>query len=211
MKVILKQDIKGVGKKDQVINAADGYARNYLFPKNLAVPADQGNMNNLKAKNESVAYRKGEDKKEAEEIAKRLKDITVKIRVKAGENGRLFGAVTSKEISEALKKDYNIDVDKKKVLLQESIKAAGVTIVDLKLNEGVMAKVIQFFKESRAELKKVVWPTKDDVISSINVNPISYGEQSYLEGNHDLSFSAAVVQKVNDEPAITSWNLLNNN
>jgi large subunit ribosomal protein L9 len=141
MKVILKQDIKGVGKKDQVINAADGYARNYLFPKNLAVPADQGNMNNLKAKNESVAYRKGEDKKEAEEIAKRLKDITVKIKVKAGENGRLFGAVTSKEISEALKKDYKIDVDKKKVLLQESIKAAGVTIVDLKLNEGVMAKV----------------------------------------------------------------------
>ncbi len=141
MKVILKQDIKGVGKKDQIINAADGYARNFLFPKNLAVPADQGNMNNLKAKNESKAFRKGEDLKEAKEIAERLKSITVKIPVKAGENGRLFGAVTSKEISETLKKDFNIDVDKKKILLSESIKVAGVTKVDLKLNEGVMASV----------------------------------------------------------------------
>lgn len=141
MKVILKQDIKGVGKKDQIIEAADGYARNFLFPRKLAVPADTGNMNNLKAKNESAAYRKGEDLKESKEIAERLKKITIKIPVKAGENGRLFGAVTSKEIAEALKKDYNIDVDKKKILLSESIKNAGVTIVEMKLNEGVMAKV----------------------------------------------------------------------
>ncbi len=141
MKVILKEDIKGVGKKDQVINAADGYARNFLFPKNLAVPADQGNMNNLKAKNESKAFKKGEDLKEAKEIAERLKKITVKIPVKVGDNGRLFGAVTAKEISETLKKDFGIEVDKKKILLSESIKVAGVTVVDLKLNEGVMAKV----------------------------------------------------------------------
>ena len=141
MKVILKLDIKGEGKKDQIINAADGYARNFLFPKNLAVPADEGNMNNLKAKNESKAYRKGEDLKEAKEIAERLKKITVKIAVKAGENGKLFGAVTAKEISETLKKDFGIEVDKKKVLLSESIKVAGVTTVELKLNEGVMAKV----------------------------------------------------------------------
>jgi len=141
MKVILKQDIKGVGKKDQIIEAADGYARNFLFPRKLAVPADTGNMNNLKAKNESEAYRKGEDLKESKEVAERLKKITVKIPVKAGENGRLFGAVTAKEISEALKKDYGIDVDKKKILLSESIKNAGVTIVEMKLNEGVMAKV----------------------------------------------------------------------
>lgn len=141
MKVILKQDIKGVGKKDQVINAADGYARNFLFPKNLAVPADTGNMNNLKAKNESAQYRKGEDLKEAKEIAERMKTITVKISVKAGENGRLFGAVTAKEIAEALKKDFGIAVDKKKILLQESIKVAGTTKVDIKLNEGVVASV----------------------------------------------------------------------
>ena len=93
MKVILKQDIKGVGKKDQVINAADGYARNFLFPKNLAIPADAGNMNNLKAKNESVQYRKGEDLKESKKIAEKMKTITVKISVKAGENGRLFAAI----------------------------------------------------------------------------------------------------------------------
>lgn len=142
MKVILKQDIKGVGKKDQIINAADGYARNYLFPKNLAVPADSGNMNNLKAKNESNAFRKGEELKEAKAIAEKLNKITLKIKVKAGENGKLFGAVTAKEISEALKKDFNIDVDKKKILLNESIKTAGTTRVDVKLNEGVMANVL---------------------------------------------------------------------
>jgi large subunit ribosomal protein L9 len=142
MKVILKQDIKGVGKKDQVVNAADGYARNFLFPKNLAVPADSGNMNNLKAKNESIQYRKGEDLKEAKEIAEKMKKITLKISVKAGDNGKLFGAVTAKEIAESLKNDYKIDVDKKKILLSESIKVAGTTRVEIKLNEGVMASVL---------------------------------------------------------------------
>ena len=141
MKVILKQDIKGVGKKVQVINAADGYARNFLFPKGLAVPADSGNMNNLKSKNESEAYRKEEDLKEAKKIAEKMKSITLKIEVKAGENGKLFGGVTAKEISEALKKDYGIDVDKKIVLLSETIKIAGTKKVDIKLNEGVMAQV----------------------------------------------------------------------
>ena len=142
MKVILKQDIKGVGKKDQVINAADGYARNYLFPKNLAVPADTGNMNNLKAKNESNAFRKGEDLKEAKDLAEKIKKITLKINIKAGENGRLFGSVTSKEIAEALKKDYNIDVDKKKIQLKEAIKTSGTTRVEIKLFEGVTASLL---------------------------------------------------------------------
>ena len=123
------------------MNVSDGYARNYLFPKNLAVPADTGNMNNLKAKNESIAFRKEEDLKEAKEIAEKLKKITLKFRVKAGDNGKLFGGVTAKEISEALKKEYNISVDKKKILLNETIKNVGVTKVDLKLNEGVMATV----------------------------------------------------------------------
>ena len=142
MKVILKQDIKGVGKKDQIINAADGYARNYLLPKKLAVPADQGNMNNLKAKNESIAYKKGEELKEAKELAEKLKKLTVKIKVKAGETGKLFGAVTSKEISEALKKDFNINIDKKKIVLSESIKSSGTTRVDIKLYEGVLSNVL---------------------------------------------------------------------
>lgn len=141
MKVILKQDVKGVGKKDQIINAADGYARNFLFPKNLAVPADTGNMNNLKAKKESESFRKDEDRKEAEALAEKMKNIIVEFKVKAGENGRLFGAITAKEIAEVLKKDYNITVDKKKILLSEGIKVAGATKVDIKLNEGVIAKL----------------------------------------------------------------------
>lgn len=119
-----------------------GYARNYLFPKNLAVPADSGNMNNLKAKNESNAFRKGEELKEAKEIAEKLKKITLKIYVKAGEGGKLFGGVTSKEISESLKKDFGIEVDKKKVMLKEAIKVAGTTRVEIKLFEGVVGTVL---------------------------------------------------------------------
>ncbi len=141
MKVILKQDIKGVGKKDQIVNAADGYARNYLFPKNLAVPADVGNMNNLKAKNESIAYRKNENLKKAKALSEKLLKLTLKIEVKAGENGKLFGGVTSKEISEELKKQFNIDIDKKKIILKDTIKTIGVTNVELKLDEGVISKL----------------------------------------------------------------------
>ena len=141
MKVILKEDIKGVGKKDQVINAADGYARNFLFPKGLAVPADTGNMNNLQAKKDSNAFRKGEELKEAKATAEKLKKITIKMKVKAGDNGKLFGGVKSKEIAEALKSDFNIEVDKKKILLKDAIKVAGVTKVDIRLYEGVIASV----------------------------------------------------------------------
>ena len=141
MKVILKQDIKGVGKKDQVMNAADGYARNYLLPKKLAVPADTGNMNNLKAKKESESFRRGEDKKASEALAEKMKNMTLEFKVKAGENGRLFGAITAKEIAETLKKDYDITVDKKKIILQESIKVAGQQTIEIKLNEGVIAKL----------------------------------------------------------------------
>ena len=104
MKVILKQDIKGVGKKDQIINAADGYAKNYLFPKNLAVPADTGNMNNLKAKKDSENFRKGEELKASQNLAEKMKNMTLEFKVKAGENGRLFGCITAKEIAETLKK-----------------------------------------------------------------------------------------------------------
>ena len=141
MKVILKQDIKGVGKKDQVINAADGYARNFLFPKGLAVPADSGNMNALKAKNDANQARKERDLKEAKILAEELKTKMITISVKAGSNEKLFGGVTSKEISEALKSQLKVDVDKKKVLLSDVIKQEGTFTVDLKLQEGVIAKI----------------------------------------------------------------------
>ncbi len=141
MKVILKQDIKGVGKKDQVINAADGYARNFLIPRGMAVPADTGNMNTLKAKNDANSARKERDLKESKRLAEELKTKMLTISVKAGSNGKLFGGVTSKEISEALKKQLNVDVDKKKVLLNDVIKQEGVFTVDLKLQEGVVAQI----------------------------------------------------------------------
>lgn len=141
MKVILLSDIKGVGKKDQVIEASDGYARNYLFPKKLALEANTENMSKLKARQNSNQFRKDTEKKQAEEIAKKLKGIMLKIKVRAGENGKIFGGVTSKEISDGLKRDYNIDIDKKKILLNETIKTIGTFTIDIKLYEGVIGKL----------------------------------------------------------------------
>lgn len=141
MKVILLGDIKGVGKKDQVIEASDGYARNFLFPKKLAVEANNENMSKLKSKQESNQFRKDTEKKEAEELAKKLTGIMLKIKVRAGENGKIFGGVTSKEIAENLKKEYSIEIDKKKVLLPETIKNIGTFTVDIKLYEGIIAQL----------------------------------------------------------------------
>lgn len=141
MKVILLSDIKGVGKKDQIINANDGYARNYLFPKKLAVEATAGNLGNLKAKQESNQYRKDMQKEEAIKLASKLKEITLQIKVKAGENGKIFGGVTAKEISENLSTQYNIQIDKKKIALSETIKNIGTQTVDIKLYEGVIGKL----------------------------------------------------------------------
>ena len=141
MKVILLSDIKGVGKKDEIINANDGYARNYLFPKKLAVEATAGNLANLKSKQESNQYRKDVQKEEAIKVASKLKDITLVIKVKAGENGKIFGGVTAKEISENLNAQYKIQIDKKKINLSETIKTLGTVNVDIKLYEGVAGKL----------------------------------------------------------------------
>ena len=141
MKVILKADIKGVGKKDQVINASDGYVRNFLFPKNLAVEANNENMSKLKAQENSKAYKKGQEKEEAKKIAEKLAGIQLKVLVKAGENGKIFGGVSSKEIAENLEKQYNIKVDKKKIDLKETIKTLGMFTIEIKLYEGVVGKL----------------------------------------------------------------------
>ena len=141
MKVILKADIKGVGKKDEVINASDGYARNFLFPKNLAVEANNENMNKLRAKQNSMKFQKDQEKEEAIKIADKLKRISLRIKVKAGENGKIFGGVSAKDISDNLEKQHNIKVDKKKVDLKETIKTLGVHIVEIKLYEGVIGKL----------------------------------------------------------------------
>ncbi len=141
MKVILKADIKGVGKKDEVINASDGYARNFLFPKNLAVEANAENMSKLKAKQDSNAFKKSQEKEESQKIADKLSKILLKIKVKAGANGKIFGGVSSKEIAESLEKQYQIKVDKKKIDLKDTIKTLGTFSVDIKLFEGVIGKV----------------------------------------------------------------------
>lgn len=141
MKVILKEDIKGVGKKDQIINANDGYARNYLFPKNLAVPADKGNLGNLQSKKTSEEHRKELEREAAKETAKKIEGILLKLPVKAGENGKVFGSITSKEIAENLEKQYKITVDKKKINLQEPIKNLGTFNVEIKLYDAIIAKL----------------------------------------------------------------------
>ena len=141
MKVILLDNVKGVGKKDEIINANDGYARNFLIPKKLAVEANNSNLAKLKSKQDSNAFKKEEERKKAIEIKEKLENVTLKIAVKAGENGKIFGGVTSKEISEKLKNDYKIDLDKKKIDLKETIKMTGVFTVDLKLFEGVTGKL----------------------------------------------------------------------
>lgn len=138
MKVILKADIKGVGKKDQVINASDGYARNFLFPKNLAVEANAENMSKLKSKQEATQFKKDVQKEEAEKIADKLSKITLRINVKVGENGKVFGGVSAKEIAENLDEKYKIKIDKKKIELKETIKTLGTKDVNIKLYEGVV-------------------------------------------------------------------------
>ena len=141
MKVILKENIKGVGKKDEVINASDGYARNFLFPKNLAVEANAENMSKLKAKQDSNAFKKSQEKEEAQKIADKLSKIILKIKVKAGSNGKIFGGVSSKEIAENLEKQYQIKVDKKKIDLKDAIKTLGTFNIDIKLFDGVVGKI----------------------------------------------------------------------
>ena len=141
MKVILKQDIKGVGKKDQIINVSDGYVRNFLFPKNMAVEANNENMSKLRAKQDSNAFKKQQEQEEAQKIADKISKIILKVPVKAGGNGKIFGGVSTKEISDLLEKNYKIKVDKKKIELKETIKELGTRNVNIKLYEGVIANL----------------------------------------------------------------------
>ena len=125
MKVILQQDVKGQGKRGQMIEASDGYARNFLLPRKLAVAATAENINTMKQQEKAKRAQEAAEKAEAEAVAARLKDITVRITAKAGNGGRLFGAVTSKEISDALSEQYGIQIPKTKIVQEEPIKAFG--------------------------------------------------------------------------------------
>ena len=141
MKVILLQDIKNVGKKDEIINANDGYARNFLFPKNLAIEATKDNLLKLQAKKDSKVHKKNLEIEEFKKLAEKISKLVLEIRVKAGENGKIFGGVTSKEISEELNNQYKIQVDKKKIVLKETIKNIGRFTVDIKFGDGINAKL----------------------------------------------------------------------
>lgn len=141
MKVILKADVKSVGKKGDIINASDGYARNFLFPKGFAVEATEGNLKSLKAIKVSEQKKKEEELKNARELAKKIEGLTVLIKVKAGENGKLFGSITSKDIADELKKQFKIEIDKKKVILEEAIKSAGAYNVEIKVYPDVVASL----------------------------------------------------------------------
>ena len=139
MKVILLADVKGKGKRDQVIEVPDGYARNYLFAKKLAVAADNKSLNELKGREASKQYKHDVEKAAAEETAKRLETITLVLKRKAGVDNKLYGAITTKEITQQLKQDYNLDVDKKKLSMESPIKAFGTYKIKTKLFSDVSA------------------------------------------------------------------------
>ena len=137
MKVVLLQDVKSVGKKGDIIDANDGYARNFLIPKKMGVPANAENMNNLKLQKSNEAKVAQEQLEEAQNFAKELESKEVVLSIKAGEGGRTFGSVSSKEIATAFKEQCGITIDKKKIQLQESIKNFGVYEVKIKLHPKV--------------------------------------------------------------------------
>ena len=141
MKVILTQDVKSQGKKDQIIEVSDGYARNFLFPKKLAVPADAKAVNEAKNKEASRLHKIEVEKQQAMEIAAKLDSILVKIVSKSGADGRLYGAVTPKDVADALQKDFAIEVDKRKINIPEPIKSYGRFELDVKLYNEVNGKI----------------------------------------------------------------------
>lgn len=141
MKVILNADIKGVGKKGDVLNASDGYARNYLLPRKLAVKASEENLAELRQKSEAKRFKKREEVNEALELSKEINGKTITFKVKAGENGRLFGSITSKDIAGEIKKQLGFEIDKKKLVMDEAIKCAGVYNIEVKVYPEVSSKL----------------------------------------------------------------------
>lgn len=141
MKVVLLTDVKSQGKKGQVINVSDGYANNFLFPKKLAVPADNQILTEMKGKEDARLHNIALEKKAAEDTAEKLKNVTVEIKVQGGADGRTYGSVTAKDIAEALEKQHKIKVDRRKISLDFPIRAFGVYILDVKLYTDVTGKI----------------------------------------------------------------------
>ena len=148
MKVILLQDVKGSGKKGDIINAADGYARNYLIPKGLAMEATAGAINNKNIQDAAKAHHAQVELEQAQAARAELDGKTVTVSARAGKEGRLFGAVTAKEVAQALNEQYKVSVDKRKVSLSAEIKAFGTYEFDLKLHTGVVARMKVMVQEA---------------------------------------------------------------
>ena len=141
MKVILLQDVKALGKKGDLVNASDGYARNFLFPKNLAREANAQAMNEYKNAENSKNFKIATEKKQAEGYMAQLEGKTFEMKAKAGQGGRLFGSITAKQVAEEIKKQYNINIDKRKVVLESDIKEFGSYKADVKLYTGIVANI----------------------------------------------------------------------
>ncbi len=141
MKVILLQDIRGKGKKGQMIEASDGYARNFLLPRKMAIEATADNINTMKMNDKAKAEQMAREKAQAQEFADKLKEITVEITAKSGNGGRLFGSITSAEVSEALKTQHGIAIDKKKIVQDEPIKSFGTFTLKAKLGYEITANI----------------------------------------------------------------------
>jgi large subunit ribosomal protein L9 len=141
LQVILKEDVKKLGKKGDLVNVAEGYARNFLFPRNLAVEATGGNLKSLKQEKEAERQRQAREEEAAKKVAAKLNGANLELAVKVGEAGRLFGSVTAKDISDALKKQLKLKVEKKKIDLGEPLKTLGSHQVGVKLYPGVEAKL----------------------------------------------------------------------
>ena len=141
MKVILQQDVKGQGKKGQMVEVSDGYARNFLLPRKLAVEASADNVNTMKLQEKARLAKLAEEKAQAQAIAEQLKEVTVRVVAKGGNGGRLFGAVTTKEVSDALKAQCGIEINKAKLVLDEPIKSFGGYDLKAKLGHDVVGTV----------------------------------------------------------------------
>ena len=141
MKVVLKQDVKSIGKKDGMYEVSDGYARNFLFPRKLAVPADAAAVNEVKTKAAAQEPHKAEELAQAKAVAARLEGKTVSIQAKAGQGGRLFGSVTAKDIAQAVSKNLGEQVDKRKIVLDSDIKTFGTFEIEVKIYPQVTAKI----------------------------------------------------------------------
>lgn len=141
MKVILLQDVKSLGKKGETVEVSDGYARNFILPKKLGVENNATNINNLKLQKEHEAKVAKELLENAQKLSEKLKDKIVTVSIKAGKDGKTFGSISSKEIAAALKSQHQIEIDKKKIVVDEQIKSIGTTIVSIKLHKDVTAKL----------------------------------------------------------------------